>query len=52
MRENVQIWSKKWFHETDDVHTKRNKKKKQNWPKFSAKKTCVSVFQIDRLKDQ
>ena len=26
MRENVQIWSKKWFHETDDVHTKRNKK--------------------------
>ena len=28
MRENVQIWSKKWFHETDDVHTKRNKKAK------------------------
>ena len=28
MRENVQIWSKKWFHETDDVHTKRNKKTK------------------------
>ena len=28
MRENVQIWSKKWFHETDDVHTKTQQKSK------------------------
>ena len=50
MRENLQIWSKKWFHETDDVHTKRSKKAKL--AKIQCEKTCVSVFQIDRLKDQ